>query len=46
MANISETIREEAKMVIPSRERERTEEDVVMSTWNMEVNGHRNMGKN
>ena len=44
VANISEKIREARLRWLPRMER-KTEEDVVMRTWKMEVGGHRKIGR-
>ena len=44
MANISETIREARLRWLGHMER-KTEEDVVMRTWKMEVGGHGKIGR-
>ena len=44
MANISEKIREASWRWLGHVER-KTEEDVVMRTWKMEVGGHRKIGR-
>ena len=44
MANISEKIREARLRWLGNVER-KTEDDVVMITWKMEVGGHRKIGR-
>ena len=45
MANISEKIREARLICMFGHVERKTEEDVAMRTWKMEVSGHRKIGR-